>query len=172
MAAYPELDVSDLVSFSGRLTSDYSGYAATALKQAILLFKLGTCLNEFPDDAIKAELAQTAILAMADAIYLAQPFQSVLSNPFSSETIGSYSYSKVAGAVAGALPTGITWFDIAVSQLGVCELTDHVPSGGGIEIFENDALFAAGVHPDNLRMLAPQDLNELRSFGYDPAPRY
>lgn len=172
MAAYPNLEASDLVTFSGRLASDYSEYAATALKQATLLFKLGTCLKEFPDDEIKAELASTAILAMADAIYLAQPFQAVLSNPFSSETIGSYSYSKVAGAVAGALPTGITWFDIAVSQLGVCELTDSVPTGGGIEIFENDALFANGMHTGNVRMLAPQDLDAMRSFGYDPAPFY
>ena len=91
MATYPSYQLSDLSSFSGRSAVEYTneGYVATALAQATLLFKLGTCLREWPDDSTKAELAKMAILSMADAIYLAQPFQKILANPFSSETIGS-----------------------------------------------------------------------------------
>ena len=122
MATYPELDINDLSDFSGRSTTEYSnsGYVVTALSQATLLFKLGTCLgNNFPDDATMASLARLAILSMADAIYLSQPFQKILSNPFSSETIGSYSYSKVAGAVMGGIPTGISWFDMAIAKFSL-----------------------------------------------------
>lgn len=169
MAAYPNFTVSDLASFSGRDASEYNAYAATAIAQATLLFKLGTCRSEFPDDVIQAELAGTAILAMADAIFLVQPFQKTLSNPFSSESIGSYSYSKLSKAVAGALPTGITWFDLAVSHLGQCDL--DIPMGGGIEIYEHDAVFTPG-SGNNTRMLSPRDIEAFRGYGYDPSEGY
>lgn len=170
MAAYPNLTAEDLASFSGRGVSEYSDYAATAIAQATLLFKIATCRSEFPNDAISAELAKMAILAMADAIFLVQPFQEVKANPFSSESIGSYSYSKVAGAVSGGLPSGITWFDLAVSQLGVCDL--GIPTGGGIEVFENDVQYAPGLRAGNLRMLSPIDLDAYRSYTFDPSEGY
>lgn len=170
MAAYPELTLEDLVEFSGRDASEYTkvGYAATAISQATLLFKLGTCLGDkWPDDPTMAALAKMAILAMADAIYLSQPFQKILSNPFSSETIGSYSYSKVAGAVMGGLPTGIGWFDMAISKLSICDISDGIPTGGGIIVFEDDGIFAGA--GNYTRFLAPEDLNRLRSWGFDPS---
>lgn len=170
MAAYPAYDIEDLSDFSGRDVTEYvnSGYAATAIEQALLLFRLGTCLSEWPDDLTLAALAKMAVLSMADAIYLVQPFQKVLSNPFSSETIGSYSYSKVAGAVMSGLPTGVTWFDLAISRLSVCDLADGIVFGGGIEVFENDGLFTQG-NAGNVRFLSPQDINKLKSWGFDPS---
>lgn len=173
MATYPNFTVNDLSDFSGRPVSEYtnSGYVATSIAQAMLLFKLGTCLKEWPDDPTMAELAKMAILSMADSIYLVQPFQKILSNPFSSETIGSYSYSKVAGAVMSGLPTGITWFDMALSKLSVCdfEVGTVIPGmGGGIEVFENDGLFTQG-SGNNLRFLSPQDLDRLTGWGFDPS---
>lgn len=174
MAAYPEFEIADLSSFSGRAVSEYvnSGYAATAIDQAFLLFKLGTCLNEWPDNPTMSALAKTAIMSMADAIYLVQPFQKILSNPFSSETIGSYSYSKVAGAVMGGLPTGITWFDLAISKMSVCDISDGISMGGGIEVFENDGLFGLGQHSGNVEFLSPEDLNKLSGWGFDPSEGY
>lgn len=172
MASYPQFTSSDLALFSGRGSSAYenAAYVPVAVKQATLLFKLATCLSDFPDDPIRAELAQTAILAMADAIYLSQQYQEVLSNPFSSETIGSYSYSKVAGAVAGGLPTGITWFDLAITQLGVCDL--DIPSGGGIEMFEFDGVFTEG-QGGNVRFLGPAELDQHEKWLLrDPSPGY
>lgn len=171
MAAYPEFTVNDLADFSGRDVSEYTntGYAATAIAQAMLLFKLGTCLGDnWPDDPTMAALAKMAVLSMADAIYLVQPFQKILSNPFSSETIGSYSYSKVAGAVMGGLPTGIMWFDMAMSKLSICDITDSISMGGGIQVFEDDGLFAQG-RGNNVQFLSPEDLNRLDSWGFDPS---
>lgn len=173
MAEFPTYTVTDLSGFSGRDVSEYmnTAFVPTAIAQASLLFKLGTCLSEWPDDSLSAELAKQAVLAMADAIYLSQPFQKTLSNPFSSETIGSYSYSKVAGAVAGGLPTGISWFDMAIAHLSVCDAASGIPSGGGIQAFENDGLFTAG-RGNNVQLLGPEDLDRLRGWGFDPSPGY
>lgn len=170
MAAYPEFIIDDLSDFSGRPISEYTnpGYAGTAIEQAFLLFRIGTCLNEWPDDPTMAALAKMAILGMADAIYLVQPFQAILSNPFSSETIGSYSYSKVAGAVMSGLPTGIQWFDLALQKMSVCDFTDGISYGGGIEMFEHDGHFTNG-HNGNVRFLSPADLNRLNGWGFDPS---
>lgn len=173
MSAYPEFVLEDLSDFSGRPVSEYtnSGYASTAIQQALLLFKIGTCLNAWPDDPTMAALAKMAVMSMADAIYLVQPFQTILSNPFSSETIGSYSYSKVAGAVMSGFPTGISWFDLALGKLGVCDLTDGISYGGGIEAFEHDGHFTSG-SIGNVRLLSPQDLNLLTGWGFDPSEGY
>lgn len=169
--AYPTYTKQDLADFSGRSVATYPDYATTsALPQATLLFKIGTCLADWPEDVIDADLARMAILSMADAIVLSQPHQKVLSNPFNSETIGSYSYSKVSGAVATGLPTGIMWFDMALSRLGVCDLAAGLSAGGAIEVFEHDAAFTGGNHAGNVRMLSPQDLDLHKQFGRDPAP--
>lgn len=168
--AYPEYDTQDLADFSGRPKASYRSYAATALSQARLLFKLATCLKELPEDSDMAELAKMAILAMADDIVLKQQYQKVISSPFSSESIGSYSYSKRAQQVQEGDKTGIMWFDLAVSNMGVCDINSDVPMSGGIEIFEHDGVFVQG-QGNNTRMLAPSELEESRRFGYDPAPR-
>lgn len=168
---YPTYTKQDLADFSGRDVVTYTAYAETsALPQATLLFKIGTCLADFPTDPTQAALAKMAILSMADAIVLVQPYQTVIANPFSSETIGSYSYSKVASAVASGLPTGIAWFDLAIKELSVCDINDNIPSGGGVEVFEYDGLFAPGVRKGNALFLSPRDIDSSRTFGYDPAP--
>ena len=171
MADYPVYTANDLAAYSGRDVASYSSYATQAVTQATLLFKLATCLKEFPEDEMSQQIASFAILAMADAIVLVQPYQEVLSNPFTSESIGSYSYSKMASKVSSGLPTGVSWFDTAVFQIGVCDLNSDVLSGGGIEVFEFDGVFASGIRGNNTRFLSPQDIDTSRAFGYDPAPR-
>ncbi len=175
MAAFPQYDVEALAEFSGRSVSEYTNtaYVPSAIARATLLFKLGTCLGDsWPDDPTLAMLAKMAILSMADAIYSVQPFQAVLANPFSSESIGSYSYSKVSGAVMGGLPTGITWFDMAISKLSVCDISAGIPMGGGIEVFDFDGDFGAGAVPGNTRLLGPKDLNAHEFWMHDPSEGY
>lgn len=166
---YPVLTKTDLAKFSGRPEASYKGdYPETALSQALLLFKLGTCLAGLPDDPTKAELARMGILAMADDIFLKQKYQQVSASPFSSESIGSYSYSKRAQQASQGEETGVMWFDLAVGQLGECERNDGISSGGGIEVFEHDATFVQGAG-ENVRMLSPKDLDLSRQFGFDPS---
>jgi hypothetical protein len=136
MAEYPTYTAADVAGASGADVTEYSSFIDEALKQATLLFKIGTCLSQFPDSELDAELAKYGILAMADAIFSVQPFQKVLRTPFSSETIGSYSYSKLTSAVSAGLPTGVSWFDIAVGKLSVCDTVLGLPMSGGYSVFE------------------------------------
>lgn len=162
-----------LADFTGRPVASFpEGFVnASAIPQALLLFKLGTCLAS-PDALTtdQKQLVDFAILSMADAIHLSAPYQAAMASPFNSESIGSYSYSKTAKAVASGVETGIGWFDRAIDELSVC---DQEASGlvfGGIEVFEFDAAFVAGASGQNRRMLSPKDIDASRRFGWDPSP--
>jgi hypothetical protein len=160
MADFPAFEAKDISEFSGRHLAAYpQGYTPQALKQSVMLFKMATCLRTFPDDDFDAELARYAILSMAEALVLSQPYNAALANPFQSESLGSYSYSKVSGAVMAGVPTGISWFDSAVMQLGICERVEEGTIGGGssggIEVFEHQGKFGPGLK--NPRLLGPND---------------
>ena len=174
--AYKEYTRKMIADFTGRPLVSFPEAFVTdsAIPQALLLFKIGTCLAA-PDDLTEdqQQMVDFAILAMADAIHLAQPYQTALASPFNSESIGSYSYSKTAKAIRQGNETGVDWFDIAIDQLSVCDELGGSFMQGGIEIFENDGLFAGGVRlggqRGNVDYLSPADLNRSNSFGYDPA---
>lgn len=165
MATFPELILEDLAEFTGRPQSSYTNhvYVATAIKQAFLLFRLGTCLasNYWPDDPTNAELAKYAVLELADSLYLSLGNREVLAGPFQSETIGSYSYSKATRDVSTKTPTGLTWFDLAVGNLSVCEDGSNAAIGSGSTgVFEGDGLFA--VDSDGHRtLLGPKDTDSI-----------
>lgn len=169
--AYPALTRDDLAKFTGRPAASFPETFITesAIPQATLLFKLGTCILDpelMPPDA--QQLTKYAIIAMADAIHLSAPYQTALASPFNSESIGSYSYSKTAAAVQKGDATGIMWFDMAVQQLSMCDRTNGDFMGGGIEVFENGAAYVVGHQTGNVRFLSPADLDASRSFGWDP----
>lgn len=169
--AYATYTKEMLANFTGRPAASYSPYAEnSAIPQAQLLFKMATCLAS-PDDLTTDEkqLVDYAILSAADAIYLAQPYAEVMANPFQSEGIGSYNYSKMAQAVSMGLPTGIMWFDEAVNRVGVCDITDGLAMSGGIEVFEHDGITVgtSGLTA-NTRFLSPDDIDSSIAFGFDP----
>lgn len=160
-----------LADFTGRpLVSFPEGFVTkSAIPQALLLFKLGTCLAS-PDDLTddQKQLVDFAIMSMSDAIHLAQPYQTALASPFNSESIGSYSYSRTAQAVSRGLPTGIGWFDDAIQRLSVCDTLDGVPMSMGIDVFgaaEGIPQQGAGV----VRWLSPAEREQSVLFGYDPS---
>jgi len=174
MAEFPRFDKKDVSVFSGRHEMAYpSAYTDEALRQSTMLFKMATCLKKFPDDEFEAELARYAILSMAEALILSQPFNAALANPFNSESIGSYSYGKVSGAVLTGIPTGIGWFDSAVAQLGVCDVGGNGAIGGGsaggIETFEHQGVFGPGTG-GNVRLYGPADDEYLDRYGYGGRP--
>lgn len=166
MAEYPIYNKDDLAAYSGRNVAGYPmPYTDEAIKQATLLFKIATCLNQFPEDQTQADLAGYAIKAMADYAVLNQPYAQAAASPFQSETLGSYSYSKMAGKAASGEKTGVMWFDIAVDQLGQCDKNDGIMSGGGIEVFEFDGLFTDALVPGNsARLLSPDDSQYHEAF--------
>ena len=168
--AYKDYTAALLADFSGRPEASYTSYVTnSAVPQALLLFKIGTCLAS-PDDLndVEKELVDMAIVAMADSIYLAQPFMAIAASPFNSETIGSDSYSKVAKAVAAGTPTGVMWFDLAVSQVSVCsELSGGDIMFGGVEVFEHTESYVVGGLGNNIRFLSPTE----RTY-HDPPARH
>lgn len=110
----------ELVTFTGRPASSFTAFADEALAQATLMFTFVTHLSEMPDDPDKAQLARYAILEMADRILLEQPWATYKNNPFQSETIGSWSYSKSTATVRmvqQGMRTGLFWWDLAVDEL-------------------------------------------------------
>lgn len=171
--AYPTIVRQDLADFTGRPVASFPETFVTnsAIPQAVLLFKLGTCIVDpallSTDDQ---QLVRFALLSMADAIHLAAPYQTALANPFNSESIGSYSYSKTAKAVQDGKDTGVMWFDLAVRQLSQCESDAGDFRRGGIEMFERDGSYVSGQLSGNVAYLSPADMSLSRVFGYDPAP--
>ncbi len=171
--SYPTITRQMLADFTGRpLASFPEAFVTTsAIPQATLLFKIGTCLASLDDlTEDQQQLALYAIMSMADAIHLSQPYQTALASPFSSESIGSYSYSKVAKAIMGGLPTSIGWFDLAIDQLSVCDVGDGIVMQGGIEMPQYEGMIVPGSREGNIRFLSPMEIDASRSYGYDPAP--
>jgi hypothetical protein len=148
MLVVPSVDA--LAVWSGRSAVSYSGFASSALLQATLMFTTVTELqpSDFgslsPDDQV---LATQGILAMADYIYLRQPYQQVIAAPFTSETVGSYSYGKAqaeSARNAAALEvqgerTGVTLYDMAVQYLAK-RLRAGGVTFGQVTVFEEGSL--------------------------------
>lgn len=160
-----------LADFTGRpLASFPEAYITnSAIPQAQLLFKLGTCLSS-PDSLNDDQklMIDFAILSFADSIHLVAPYQAVKASPFNSESIGSYSYSKAAGAVTRGKETGVFWFDKALQELSVCDIMDGIPMSSGIEVFNYDETLTQGSRPGIKRLLTDADLAASRRFGFDP----
>ena len=164
----------DLADLTGRPVASFREpyTSASAIPQALLLFKMGTCLAS-PDDLTddQKQLVDFAIVFMADAIGLASLYATVHANPFNSESIGSYSYSKAAQAVANREPTGVMWFDRAIEELSICDTSDGLAMTGGIEVFERTGgFFGPGHIGANVQFLTPADIDASRTFGWDPSP--
>lgn len=151
--------VADLAVFTGRPEPSLGDYAEQALDQAALMFTIGTKLTDYPDDPDKAKLARYAILEMADRLLLEQPFALIKANPFQSETMGSYSYSRstqTAKTVAQGLKTGLFWWDTAIDELALAGQT--LSAHGSIKV-QMDGLVQTG--PDEYQIVdeACQDVD-------------
>jgi hypothetical protein len=87
---------------------------ATALQRAADLFVIATGVTENPTDPIEVRLIKTAILDMAWFLQEDHENREAQFSPFSSERIGSYSYTKMQAAVRAGDVTGVSGFDQAV----------------------------------------------------------
>jgi hypothetical protein len=179
---YPVPQVSDLSNFSGQPEATYTAYADSALALAALMFSFRTeitdpsQLNGYNNltQADAQQLATTGICAMADYLYLRQPYRSVIASPMQNENIGSYSYSKPIQEMArnaAALEvtgeaSGVPLYDLAVQMLALRTLAGGVYSGA-VSVFEHprdkDDKAQIRIHRDpetgQLCVLGPSDLN-------------
>jgi hypothetical protein len=111
-------DVADL-QFHIRQAQAFTGleaqYAEDSLQRATDLMEIATGVHEDPEDELAFRIMTTGILAMSHAIYsTAGEDSEALYSPFSSERLGSYSYSKMQQAVEDKGLTGVPAFDQAV----------------------------------------------------------
>lgn len=167
--AFPEFDVAGLAKFTGRPEASFSDYADEALEQALLFFKRATCLTDMPENEDDALVASKAIYQLADYFVLAQPYQEKLAAPFSSESIGSYSYSKMVNSIVRREKTNLLWFDLAVEELGQCNLNNMVgQTMGGIGAFERDGTVVPQGDGTGY-LLGPADVGRGGVFTHDPS---
>jgi len=106
LAAFQHLEVVDDLTF-----------ADNALQLATDLMSVATGLTTDPTDEVQLRLMKSGIMDMAWYHLIQNENKDALYTPFSSERIGSYSYSKVAQSVARKESTGIDLFDAAVAML-------------------------------------------------------
>jgi hypothetical protein len=149
--------VIEMAQFKGKTSEFYSVFAEQALIQAALLLSIRTGLTDFPENESEATLAKYAIMDLANQIYLESPYDEILAKPFSSESIGSYSYSKSAQAARRGDETGSMWFDLAVSQLSALDGSYEVNSGS-ISVFERSNLYQDS--QGNRYVLGPEDAQD------------
>lgn len=150
------LTLVDLANFTGKDSTYYQRFVVEALIQAGDLFELATGLSELPDSGLSSRLAQRGVLSMAEALYEGQDSRDLRFSPFRSETIGTYTYSLAQNAVAQGIPTGISWFDLAVAQLRV---EDSIVSDS-IRAFDRRG-DTAEVNGDKI-LIGPADTNNFR----------
>lgn len=173
----PVPTVADLAAFSGRPETSYSGYAESALLQSALQF---TVLSELtpsdyaglaPDDQT---LAQQGVTAMADWIYLRQPYQAVIASPLEGETIGSYTYSKpfqvemrnLQAQELGIGQSGVVLWDLAIQYLSKRQRAAGVYHGQivGFERLDADTRYSVTAIRRNCvtgqyELLGPEDFD-------------
>lgn len=130
MARISPPTLEQLSVFTGREEEEFTEFAEQSLVQATVLFQIASGLDALPsDEGVAYDVCLNAILDMADRLFLGQKYASAKASPFSSETIGSYSYAKMSTQVAQGLPTGVGWFDLAIQHYGVAE--------GGVGVYSN-----------------------------------
>lgn len=164
---FPTYTVKDLADFVTREEDEFDPTRAlTYITQASFLLELATCLNEPPTDQKQLKLWKYAVLDMAMKLYIGADFLTQKWSPFSSESIGSYSYSIAQSKIQNGEQTGSNWFDMAVGSMGVCDLMGGTgaSSSGGIEVFEHDGVLVPGQHEGNSRLLSPNDIGYYPHF--------
>lgn len=109
-----ELDEFSHGSLAALFTEDQMDMA---LQQATDLLWLSTRVDEMPDDETVERIVNWGIMDMAWSLLVHTENKTEINSPYSSERIGSYSYSKALDQVRRGNPTGVPWFDAAVGLL-------------------------------------------------------
>jgi hypothetical protein len=115
----PGLTEIDLSNFTGKSPDHYADqFVYEALMQAGDLLELATRLSVLPSaDTLLGRTARRGVLAMAEAIFEGNAHRDLRFSPFKNEVIGSYSYTLAEQSVLAGIPTGVSWFDVAVDRI-------------------------------------------------------
>lgn len=131
-------------------------YTPEALQQATDLMEIAISASytDSPASGLALRMYERGIYHMAEALTFSKTGRASAMSQFKSETIGSYSYSRMSQAALTGSPTGVSWFDAAVAYL-TSLLDAEEPSTDSISIFERDY---TGVDSEGRRyVLGPAD---------------
>ena len=110
--ALPAPSLADLQTFKGGDPYDTSetSHIDMMLEQATLAVWLDTGLEDYPTDTRAAQVVKYAIMDLTLWLLAQEESRDEINSPFSSERIGSYSYSKMQAARKDG-SSGIYWLD-------------------------------------------------------------
>lgn len=109
--------VDDLQGFSNEeFPDDSHEFLGTLLQGATDAIWIFTGMDEYPSDARLARITRFAIMDLALWLQSQAEHRTEINSPFSSERIGSYSYSKMQQAQRGE-DTGIYWLNLLFMAL-------------------------------------------------------
>lgn len=154
----------DYAAFLDLSVAQLSSYHHEALTQGRDLMWLATQMVEDPTDADELRLLHRGIMSVAEAMEVSKGYRSLSLSPFTSETIGSYSYEKLGSIVRRGVPIGLMWFDLAVSYFYT--ETDIVNTGKAL--FEIDeALVEAETSDGRTALLGPGTRSRLATSAFE-----
>ena len=164
----------DLARFTGKSPDHYTDpYVYEALAQAGDLLELASRVSVVPaEDTLLGRLARRGVLAMAEAIFEGNAVRDLRFSPFKSETIGSYTYSLAEGSVLAGIPTGISWFDVAVERLRLAWSESGTISNSSISAFDRPK--DVGTVGDRRILIGPADTENFSQGGVyygEPGPQ-
>lgn len=91
-------------------------WAGDVLQIATDLFQIATDVDATPTDDLELRMYTLGVLAMAHALYVRFGDRDAIYSPFSSERLGSYSYSiREARSQGNPITTGVGFFDFVVN---------------------------------------------------------
>lgn len=133
----------DPISLQSFEEEGYSDEDALDLAQSLLMEAipcLGSVYEAF--NTAQRKIVKYAVLEMAKYIKIDYFNFERSTSPFQSETIGSYTYSKMANSVRSSSATGVPGFDRAVAQFShLCELDGQT---GGAFSSSSEQVFTPG----------------------------
>lgn len=110
-------NVDDLEEFSNEeYPTDIHDYLETLLQGATDALWVFTGMDEYPEDERLNRITRLAILDLTLWLYSQAEHRTEINSPFSSERIGSYSYSKMQAASKDG-SSGIYWLDLLFAAL-------------------------------------------------------
>lgn len=111
--------ITELETFKNEEVPSSDEQSVTAhLQAATDLMELATGIHtDFEPGTLEARVMRRGILDLTWYIGTSMEDRDSLFSPFSSERIGSYSYSKAASAISMRGKTGVPFFDLAVDHL-------------------------------------------------------
>lgn len=107
--------IDDLLDYMQEDDDDVVGeWGDQLLRQAADLFIVATSVTDEPTDTFSVRMKNNAICSLAHWLLVTNDDRDAQYSPFTSERIGSYSYSKAMQSVTSRQPVGVLWFDTAV----------------------------------------------------------